>query len=94
MKAISSFRNSSFSSRIDGISPQHIKDSVSKSAGKSGSKLLKAITKLTNLMLHGKVQPNILKLLYEANVCALDKNNGGLCPFSVGCTFRRISTKI
>lgn len=55
LKAISSFRKGS-ASGIDGLSPQHLKDltSNSKSAQKSGRKLLEAVTKLVNMMLKVK----------------------------------------
>lgn len=93
LKAISSFRNGS-ASGIDGLSPQHLKDLTSKSAGDSGRKLLVAVTKLVNMMLKGQVNKSILKCLFWANLYALNKKDGGLRPIAVGSVFRRLTAKI
>lgn len=92
-KSILSFPNGS-SSGIDGISPQHLKDLISKSANDQGKKLLENITKLVNFMLEGKVNDEILKFVYGANLCALNKKDGGLRPIAVGCVFRRLTGKL
>ena len=60
--SILSFANGS-SSGIDGISPQHLKDLISVSAGEHGIKLLASITKLINFMLEGKVKDCIVKYI-------------------------------
>lgn len=45
-------------------------------------------------MLEGKVNSSILKYIYGANLCALNKKDGGLRPIAVGCVFRRLTAKI
>ncbi len=45
-------------------------------------------------MLSGKVNTTIVKILYGANLCALNKKDGGIRPIAVGSTLRRIASKI
>lgn len=45
-------------------------------------------------MLKGEVISDILKYIYGANLCALNRKDGGLQPIAVGCTFRRIAAKV
>lgn len=92
-KSISSFYNGS-SGVIDGIRPQHLKDLISGTNGEAGSKLLKSITSLTNLMLSGKVLDSIRRIIYGARLCALTKKDGGIRHIAIGSTFRRITAKI
>lgn len=74
-------------SGLDGISPQHLKDLISKSANEQGNKLLENIIKLINFMLKGKVNSEIVKFFYGANLCSLNKKDGGLRPNEIGCVF-------
>lgn len=67
-KAISFFPNGS-ASGFDGLFPQHLMDLTSKSANEQGRKLLENINKLVNCMLKGKVNNEIVKFLYGANLC-------------------------
>ncbi len=60
-------------SGIDGLSPQHLKDLIAKSNGEASTKLLEALTKLSNLMLSGEVNEDIVAIVYGANLCALTK---------------------
>lgn len=79
---------------LDGISPQHLKDLTSPLAGDGGECLLKELTALVNLMLSGKVCPEIVPVLYGANLIALKKKDGGIRPIAVGSTFRRLTSKL
>lgn len=79
---------------IDGISPQHLKDLISKSAGDSGPRLLSSITDLCNFMLSGKVNQNFTQFLYGASLCALKKKDGGIRPIAIGSCFRRLVSKL
>ncbi|KAM3957665.1 hemolin [Aphomia sociella] len=91
--AIMSFPNGS-AGGIDGITPQHLKDLVSTSAGDAGKDLLSNITKLCNIMLSGKVPLSILPYIYGARLCAFNKKDGGVRPIAIGCTFRRLTSKL
>lgn len=93
LKAIMSFPGGS-AGGVDGITPQHLKDLISKVAGEAGSTLLKELTSLANLMLSGKVPTDIVPVLYGANLCALLKKDGGIRPIAIGCTFRRLASKL
>lgn len=91
--AVMSFKSGS-AGGLDGLSPQHIKDLISGATGDVGRSLLEDITQLANIMLEGAVCPDILDVLYGANLCALKKKDGGIRPIAVGCTWRRIVSKI
>ncbi|KAI5728591.1 hypothetical protein M8J77_018338 [Diaphorina citri] len=92
-KAIFSFPNGS-AAGIDGISPQILKDLISKSAADGGIHLLESITNLCNLMLSGKVIDTFTEYLYGANLCALNKKGGGVRPIAIGSCLRRLVAKI
>ena len=53
-KALMSFPNVS-SAGLDAISPQNLKDLTAKSNGQTGLNFVKALTKLVNVILEGKV---------------------------------------
>ena len=72
---IFSFPNGS-ASGVEGLLPQHLKDMICKSNGEASVKLISAITKLSNLMLSGKVNEDIIPIIYGANLCALTKKDG------------------
>lgn len=91
--AIASFPNGS-AGGIDGLRPQHLKDLTLSSNGIAGKELLKEITQLCNYMLSGKVISAFLPLIYGANLFALKKKCGGIRPIAVGCTFRRLVSKL
>lgn len=62
-KKIGSFSNGS-SSGVDGILPQHLKDMTSTYTGEAGLRLLKAITRLTNFMLAGKMESKLCEIFF------------------------------
>jgi hypothetical protein len=78
----------------DGLRPQHLKDLISKSNGEEGSKLLTALTDLTNIILSGEIPRDICPLLFGASLVALEKKAGGIRPIAVGCTLRRLTAKV
>lgn len=92
-KAILSFPNGS-SSGIDGLRPQILKDLLSKATSEAGNKLLSTITKFCNVMLSGKVNENIVPVIYGASLCALNKKTGGVRPIAIGNTWRRLTAKL
>ena len=60
----------------------------------AGSRLLRALTEFVNVMLRGEVPNFAVSILYGANVCGLQKGEGGIRPVAVGSTFHRLATKI
>ena len=85
-----SFPNGS-SAWLDAISPQNLKDLTAKSNGQTGLNFLKALTKLVNVILEGKVPFKPRPYFFVAKIIALKKPDVGLCPIAVGSTFRRLS---
>ena len=45
-------------------------------------------------MLRGEFPNFAVPILYGANVCELQKGEGGIRPVAVGSTFRRLATEI
>lgn len=91
--ALASFPSGS-AGGIDSLTPQHLKDLTGASCGETGDALLKELTLLVNVMLGGKVNSNIIDILYGANMCALLKKDGGIRPIAVGTVYRRLAAKI
>lgn len=93
LEAVYSFPNGT-SGGVDGLRPQHLKDLLSKSNGDANLKLLSSLTNLCNMMLSGNVNSEITQIIYGATVCALNKNSGGIRPIAIGCTLRRLVSKL
>ncbi|XP_072937198.1 uncharacterized protein [Epargyreus clarus] len=93
LSALMSFKHGS-AGGLDGFTPQHLKDLTCGATGEAGRVLLEDITQLINFMLQGKVNNDITAILYGANICALKKKDGGIRPIAVGCTFRRLASKV
>lgn len=89
--AVGSFRSGT-AAGLDGLTAQHLKDLLG--CGEAGDSLLKELTALMNLMLAGKVNGDIVPILYGANLCALNKKDGGVRPIAVGTTYRRLAAKL
>ena len=87
-----SFPNGS-SAGLDGISPQILKDLTAKSNGQTGLDFLRALTKLVNVILEGKVLFELRPYFFGAKLIAVKKPDGGLRPIAVGNTFGRLSLK-
>jgi hypothetical protein len=92
-EAINSFPAGS-SPGLDGMRPQYLKDIISLSAGEAGQRALRALTKLCNFLLSGKLPSEICHLLYGASLCALNKKDGGLRPIAIGNCLRRLTSKL
>ena len=60
----------------------------------AGTRLLTALTDLINVALKGEVPEFATSTFYGANLCALTKRDGGIRPIAVGCTYRRLATKV
>ena len=85
-KALLSFPSGS-SARLDGISPQILKDLTAKSNGQTGLNFLRALTNLKNAILEEKVPSELRPYLYGAKLIALKKPDGGLRPIAIDNTF-------
>ena len=92
-KAINSFKPGS-AAGPDGLRPGHLKQLVCKSVGETGNRLLGTLTVFVNLVLSGNVPEHITDTFYGANLCALNKDGGGIRPIAVGNTLRRLATKV
>ena len=87
-----SFPNGS-SARLDGISPQILKNLTAKLNGQTGLKFFRVLTKLVNVILEGKVLFELRPYFFVAKLIALKKPDGGLRSIAVGITFHRLSAK-
>ncbi|XP_035712509.1 uncharacterized protein LOC118437538 [Folsomia candida] len=93
ISAIFSFPSGS-AGGLDALRPQVLKDLVSQHTGDVGTQLLESLTKFCNFMLAGKVPLDICPFIYGASLTALKKKSGGIRPIAVGCTYRRLVSKI
>ena len=93
MKAIKSFPPSS-SAGLDGIRPAHLRSLLSKHTAEAGTRLLTALTALTNVALSGRLPDCATPAFFGASLIALRKKDGGLRPIAVGSVYRRIAAKI
>ena len=71
-RAVRSFPNGS-AGGPDGLRPQHLKDLISVSAGRSGRELLGALTNFTNLVLRGGLPIPVRSTFFGATLIALQK---------------------
>ena len=88
-KAIMFFPNGS-SAGWDGILPQSLKDSTTKSNVQFILKFLRDLTNLVNVIIEGKVPFELRPSFFGSKLIALKKPDGGRC---VGNFFRRLSAK-
>ena len=93
MKAINSFPPSS-SAGLDGIRPAHLRSLLTKHTAEAGTRLLTALTALTNLALSGRLPKCSTSAFYGASLIALRKKDGGLRPIAVGSAYHRITPKV
>ena len=91
-KSIRSF-NPGSAAGPDKLSPQHLKELISRQNGESGALLLESLAALANVMLAGIVPAVIQTVLYGANLLALHKPGGGIRPIAVGNVLRRLVAK-
>ena len=76
---------------LSGLRPQHLRDCVS--SGEAGSRALRAITNLCNVILDGAVPDSVRPILAGAKLLAFAKKDGGVRPIAVGETLRRLPAK-
>ena len=90
-RGISSFRKGS-AGGPDGLRPQHLKDMLS--VDSSCQVLLPALTAFAQLVLEGRTPTFIRPYFFGANLTAIQKSEGGVRPIAVGCTLRRLVSKV
>ena len=64
------------------------------SSGRGGQVLLSALAPFVSMLLEGRTPAAICSQFYGANLIALAKKGGGVQPITVGCTLRRLTTKV
>ena len=61
----------------DGLRPQHLKDLIGPSSEGGGHALLSALASFLSLVLSGRTPLSIRPYFFGANLCALEKKDGG-----------------
>ena len=82
------------SAGLDGVRPLHLRQLISSEAVEPGRRLLFSLTKLTNLVLDGRIPECARDALFGASLCALLKKDGGLRPIAIGSVYRRLPCRI
>ena len=90
LKAIRSFF-AGFVGGPDGFRPQHLLDLVN--SKKTGLQLLAALTSFVNTLLESTCPSQIIPILFDGNILALEKKSGGIRPIAVGYVWRRLAAK-
>ena len=91
--AITSMQSGS-AAGLDGIRALHLQQLVSREAAESGRRLIRSLTRLTNLLLQGAAPQCAREALFGATLCAITKRDGGLRPIAVGSIYRRLACRI
>ena len=78
----------------DGLTPGHLKTLISRDASEAGNELLEALRRFATHVARGDVPLPIREFFFGAALCALSKGDGGVRPIAVGCTLRRLTTKV
>ena len=93
LEALASFHPGS-AGGPDGLRPGHLVALTGRASAEAGTRLLTALTDLINVALKGEVPDFATSTFYGANLCALTKRDDGIRPIAVGCTYRRLATKV
>ena len=91
--AINSMRPGSVAG-LDGVRALHLQQLISKEAAESGRRLIRSLTRLTNLLLQGAAPECARAALFGASLCAMRKGDGGLRPIAMGSIYRRLACRI
>ena len=91
--AINSMRPGSVAG-LDGVRALHLQQLISKEAAESGRRLIRSLTRLTNLLLQGAAPECAREALFGASLCAMRKGDGGLRPIAIGSIYRRLACRI
>jgi hypothetical protein len=59
----------------------------------AGRALITVITRLTNLLLDGECPPDVIAVLFEGKLFALNNKSGGVRLIAIGYTWRRLAAK-
>ena len=74
---------------LDGMRPIFSRQMTSQEFDEDGRGLLRAITKLANLILKGKVPGFARGAIFRASLVAFKKPEAGVRPIAVGSVYRR-----
>lgn len=91
--AVRSFPNGS-SGGIDGMKPQHLKDSLAASNGDIARRLCEKLIEVLNVKLKGDIPPDLAPFFFEAIVTPSMKKDGDVRPIARDSVFRRIICKV
>ena len=91
-KNIDSFKPGSIAGP-GGLWPGHLKQLVGMSVEETGNRLMGTSAVFVNLVLLGNVPEQIKYTFYGANICALNKDEGGVRHIAEGNTQRRLAFK-
>ena len=91
--AINSMRPGSVAG-LDGVRALHLQQLISREAAESGRRLIRSLTRLTNLLLQGAAPECAREALFGASLCAMRKGDGGLRPIAIGSIYRRLACRI
>ena len=78
----------------DGLRLQHLKDMIGPRGDGAAGNLVRSLAAFATLVLSGEVPVSIRPFFFGANITALQKKEGGIRPIAVGCTLRRLVTKV
>jgi len=76
----------------DGLSPQHLKSLLG--CRVAGPDFLSALTGFINIILAGRCPSEVASFFFGGRLLALDKKSGGIRPIIIGCSLRRLASKL
>ena len=79
---------------VDGLRPIHLQDLFSNQTAEAGNRMILSLTFLVNTFLNGQISDFARILFFRANLIALWKKDGGICPITVGNVLRRLASKV
>ena len=75
----------------DEFRPQHLLDLVN--SKETGPKVLNALTSFVNIILASSCPPQVIPIVFDGNLLALQKKSGGIRSIAVGYVWRRLAAK-
>ena len=84
----------SSSAGLDGLRPGHLKDLTSSITFQTGRKLLNSLSNRCNILVNGNFPIYAREQIFNTNLTALRKKDGGIRPITVGNVFCRLASKI
>ena len=81
-------------SRLDLLEAWILKDLLAETVGDAATELAVALCRLLDVLLRGEMPEDIRPVFFGAALTPLKKKCGGIRPIAVGCTWRRLTSKI